>query len=86
MKTVTLYTEEEFKERWPEYKSATICIRKNYQRIGIDHVMSWKGWEMFSDFEAEKQLYPIATLDYFKQQLADITGAIAHIEAHPEEP
>lgn len=85
MKTVTLYTEEEFKERWPEYRSATMCIRKRSHWVGVPNLMPCPGWETFSDFEAEKQLYPISTLDYFKQQVIDITGAIAHIEAHPEE-
>lgn len=85
MKTVTLYTEEEFKERWPEYIGQTITVRKDCDRFG-DHLSVRKGWEIQENLDLDSPKWkPTGTVEFFKLQLIDITGAIAHIEAHPEE-
>lgn len=82
--TTTLYTEAEFSERWPLYKTETVCIRKNCERHS-EGLKVLPGWQVGQNFPSLYNDVIPATAEYFKQRIADLTGAIAHIEAHPEE-
>lgn len=82
MKTVTLYTEEEFLQRWPRYESKTIAATKNHFRFN-GFVLSLPDWTINATLESV--LSATTTVEQIKQKISDMTAAIAHIEAHPEE-
>lgn len=73
---------EALKTRWPEYQSKTLSVGKRSQSVH-DYVVSLPGWE-FKGGEIGWMIFP-SLIEEYKQKIADMEGAIAHMEAHPED-